>query len=163
MAGLMFSGCGKRAVSLSVCTEQVVLVVFIVNVNGGHSDGSKTAQLQVVRPEDAADARWERTARAKQMQKCHMFGSLCNNTFQRIGLFFQSLLRRKVISVRDSLPPADVKRPSPPPPATRSHDSLLLTRVSKQIVNRFPTNLLLCLGVAVRWLRLLLSIPPSAC
>lgn len=69
--------------------------------------------------------------------------------------FFQKICNL----LRDSRPPSAVSGAV----RFRSHDSLPLTRVSKQIVNRFPSNLFLCLSIAVRWLRLLLYIPPSAC
>lgn len=60
---------------------------FFVNLNGGHSDGSKTAKLQVVQ---AVDARSEKTVQAKksgiflvkkQKQNKTQKHSSCNNMF----------------------------------------------------------------------------------
>lgn len=51
----------------SVYMEQVVHVGFLENVNGGHSDGWKTAKLQVVRREVAANTR---SRKMLQADKC---------------------------------------------------------------------------------------------
>lgn len=71
----MSHGCRKRAVSLYVCPEQVVHVGFIVNVNGGHSNGWKTAKLQVVRHEAAVDGHTlGEKGSSEQILKWHIFG-----------------------------------------------------------------------------------------
>lgn len=78
---------------------------------------------------------------------------------QKRYIFLRYFFQKICNLLRDSRPPSAVSGAV----RSRSHDSLPLTRVSKQIVNRFPSNLFLCLSIAVRWLCLLLYIPPSAC
>lgn len=165
----MSHSCGKRAVSLYVCLEQVVHVGVYCECEWRPFRRLENCRLwDPKRQQTNALGKWLKPTNVKVayfwfIRKKNPKHSTCNNMFHvslnQICHILHPLLRRTIKSACDFLSPSDVKWLC----ASRSHDSLRLTHVSKQIVNRFPPNLVLCPGVAVHWLCLPLYIPPSAC